>query len=112
MDQHLITLTMWSPDWDDSDDVDFENRSSVSESLRRFVKSPLGSKVFTTCIPFRMKGYAFGHPKYPDGEGVLTSFVREVRRVEPFGKTAAYEFDTWSDHTYIIELEHASPTWL
>ena len=113
MNQHLITLKMWSPNWDDGvDDVDLENRSSVSESLRSFIMNPFGHKVFTSCIPFRMSGKVYGHSKHIDGESILTAFVREVRRVDPIGRTPTFEFETWDDCTYVIDLEHALTTWL
>lgn len=112
MNQHLITLKMWSPAWDDTDDVEPENMSSVSESLRAYVKNPFDRSTFKSCIPFRLKGIVHGHPKRLDGETVLTTFVHEVRKIDPIGRTATYEVETWSGTVYTIELENALPTWL
>ena len=112
MNQHLITLTMWSPEWDNNDDVDLENRSSVSESLRAYVKNPFDRSTFKSCIPYRLKGIVHGHQKHLDCETVLTTFVHDVRQIEPIGRTAAYEVETWSGTVYTIELENALPTWL
>lgn len=111
MNQHLITLKMWRPDWDNDDDVDLENRSSLTESLHTFIMNPFGSKTFKSYIPFRMSGLAYGHPKFEDGQPVLTEFVREVRRKDPIGRTATFEFDTWSNHSYEIEVEFMRPIW-
>ncbi len=111
MNQHLITLKTWSPAWDDVyDDVDLENRASLTESLRAFIKNPLGNRVFSSIIPFRMKGLVYDHPTFDDGEGIMTSFVREVRRIDPIGKSAAFEVETYN-HVYVIEIENVS-AWL
>ena len=46
MNRHLIILKDWKLDWDKVDDVDFENRSSVQDSLRLFINLKASSASF------------------------------------------------------------------
>ena len=107
MNQHLIILKDWKLDWDKVDDVDFENRSSVQDSLRLFILHPYWSRTFSSCIPFRISGRIYRHPNYTDGQEYLTANVREIRRLNLTARSASFEVETWSG-TFVVRAEEAA----
>ena len=97
-------ISKWYPAWSDEDDVEYENKSSLKDSLKSFVSSPLGPQTFTTPIPYRLAGFVYGSDKYPDGQGIITSFVEEIRRLPPSNSSPTFEVHTVNS-VYLISLD-------
>ena len=98
MSQHI---SKWYPAWRDEDDVEYENKTSLVESLKSFISSPFGFQTFTTPIPYRIVGFVYGSDKYPDGECIMTPFVEEIKRMPTSNGSPTFEVHAVNSVYYI-----------
>ncbi len=103
---YLIT---WYPEWDDEEhSVSDLERAQLRNDLRRFLTRFSDGEVFRSEIPFQIAGFVYGREGFNDGEGVITSPVKEIRRInEHTGTSPMFEITT-QNTTYAVVLKDAA----
>ena len=91
------------PHWDDTDDVDGLQQELLRDELKQFIDHPIDNPVFVSEIPFRIVGEIYNDDRFDDGDGIMTSFVKEIRRVATDDTTPNFDVIT-RNSTYRIRL--------
>ncbi len=96
-------LLNWMPHWDDTDEVDGFQQELLRDELKQFIDHPIDNPVFVPEIPFRIVGEIYNDDRFDDGDGIMTSFVKEIRRVATDDTTPNFDVIT-RNSTYRIRL--------
>lgn len=74
-------LKNWMPFWAEIDDVTEGEKQKVRDGLKYYLDHPIDNEIFTSTIQFRVVGEIYGSDRFEDGDGIMTSPVKEIRRV-------------------------------
>lgn len=82
-----LQLIKWQAHWDDGDDVNFKNRSIVTEVMKAYINGAIASDIFLLFVPFRIQGVnVANNGTYESG------FIKNICRLSIKGtKPAIYE---------------------
>lgn len=117
---NTVILENWMPAWNsDEDHVSIYDKMNLRIALARFVVSPVKTKSFTSEIPFRIWGEIYGDERvddkgekvFEDGCGVLTSYIKEVRRVDTEDGTDAFDVCT-ENSVYRVSANGVNYHWI
>jgi hypothetical protein len=75
-----LQLIKWQAHWDDGDNVDLENRSTVTEAMKAYINGAITSDIFLLVVPFRIQGVnVASNGTYKSG------FIRNICRLSVKG---------------------------
>ena len=117
---NYATLKNWMPAWGADIPLAIHYKFRLKSDLINFIRSPKKREVFTSDIPFCVWGEIYGDSRldengnkaFEDGSGVLTSPVKEIRRVEvKEGEPSQFDVYTRSS-VYRVSGDDLNENWV
>lgn len=101
-----LQLIEWQAHWRDGDNVDLENRSTVTEAMKAYINGAITSDIFLLIVPFRIQGV-----NVANGGTYVSGFIKNICRLSVKGtKPAIYEAVTVDGDTLQLAENDMSKT--
>ncbi len=82
-----LQLIEWQAYWRYGDNVDLENRSTVTEAMKAYINGAITSDIFLLVVPFRIQGV-----NVANSGTYVSGFIKNICRLSIKGtKPAIYE---------------------
>ena len=75
-----LQLIKWQAHWDNGDDVDLENRSTVEVALKAYINGRNCSNIFLHVVPFRIQGV-----NVANNDAYESGFIKNICRLSAIG---------------------------